>query len=1216
MAGYDRSKRGGRVTPEPAPSTTMDPRTREALVRHQLEVLGMSLDRNRHHSGSNTNTNNTGLVHLGAGPSTSKAPPPAVPSLRRSNSSRTPSTNLSRTRSPVPPPAGGQAARSATNASVPAARPRHTLSTAGTTRPESAFDFDWDGPTASLELGLNDPRYQRRTDLGSRGSLDLLSRSAPVSDNWDGRPGPAVPRTNPARSNGVPTPRGGSDRLLRTPTFNAGAPLTTQSSSPLPTMHSGESLAARPAPLIIPDGRGGQEQGQSEARWLSNQAQQPSSASRAQMLPPAPPAAGTGPRRSASVRVPPRVRNTSISLGSKDSSGNGNGRKGLLSSLLRGQGSSSSSSSSNNSPTSSSASHGHGHRAQSPSNASSAMPGDRKRPSPLAAPEPSQVQLASQPVAPQQPRSPRFPDADVLNARIQDYLAVNTDRRPLAITVPDEVGLSAGDDAMEMLASPMDVQLPLTPPSEANGGLPERLPRMSEEANREVASTASNASFATASENASPSMSRSSSQPTNPQSTSSSQHSLASQRSTRPAAKDASTLVTPTAERIRASREEPLEEPRRREGKQRKRLSMLEFLGGDAPAESGDRATSRTSSPRASLDRRSLVSPSPLLPSDKPNFARAPSPLHLPAGSEPSTPSASLAREPKPAPAVPSLVKNKAKQRESVAFIHPPSLAPATPPPSDNWSIDIAVKPLSDSVTMFGTTHTTTKYSLSGSVVLSISRVRRYDLPRVPSPKPNADKHSRSQSTQVTRSPITPYPTHRVNASVSSSGGGTPPPLPPKSSAPLVTVSEPPAESEDLAIYISSLTVTFTGYSIYFDPSGRFAGLKLADITQQLLPEGASVPIKFDPTSQDPIRYEAEFDMAIPGCLPASLKCPFGATFYTLSSNMSYIEGDKPGAASPTRSPPNSAATPMGMPAARTSSAVSFDIERDRADLVDAFGSTSDPRGRPKSGWLGKISRQRSLRSSGPGSGASQGSTTDRAEARRPRPVRSQSGTVLSADGLVKLSSANSVIIIRRCRDVVPVPMARMAREDLVGIPTDPPPQSSRRGVPQRTSSIGDLAGQAGTRAAATSERTPQSMQVPSELNPAASSQTLRADGQRSSEPKPPVLFGRQSSLPDGLAAMGAPDARHEESSGPAPMRHFLHRPVLHPPIDVGGDSKGLPFILTVSVPTHVHSNSDTLNFGIQADLGPHDGWATVRRLGGLRLRYMDLVCSQSERHR
>ncbi|KAI3488834.1 hypothetical protein L1887_47033 [Cichorium endivia] len=90
-----------------------------------------------------------------------------------------------------------------------------------------------------------------------------------------------------------------------------------------------------------------------------------------------------------------------------------------------------------------------------------------------------------------------------------------------------------------------------------------------------------------------------------------------------------------------------------------------------------------------------------------------------------------------------------------------------------------------------------------------------------------------------------------------------------------------------------------------------------------------------------------------------------------------------------------------------------------------------------------------------------------------------------------------------------------------------------------------------------------------------------------------------------------------------APMRHFVHRPTLHlpPTLGVTPDSEadgGLVFSLTLSLPSHVHvagPKADVLSFGVQIEAGRTPGWEALRRCGGLRLKDMELVCLQTERH-
>jgi len=107
-----------------------------------------------------------------------------------------------------------------------------------------------------------------------------------------------------------------------------------------------------------------------------------------------------------------------------------------------------------------------------------------------------------------------------------------------------------------------------------------------------------------------------------------------------------------------------------------------------------------------------------------------------------------------------------------------------------------------------------------------------------------------------------------------------------------------------------------------------------------------------------------------------------------------------------------------------------------------------------------------------------------------------------------------------------------------------------------------------------------------------------------------------------GPSGSGSGGGRGGSGSGTAangaPMRHFLHRPVLHAPAESNIEGDGLPFALTLSLPSHVQvegASSDMLTFGLQIEVGRSRGWGRVRELGGLRLRDMELVCLQTERH-
>ena len=690
--------------------------------------------------------------------------------------------------------------------------------------------------------------------------------------------------------------------------------------------------------------------------------------------------------------------------------------------------------------------------------------------------------------------------------------------------------------------------------------------------------------------------------------------------------------------------------------------------------------------------------------------------------------------------ASPTTIKaGKQRQLDAATGSHSASAA-AADAQQQGWSVKVEVRPLSDVVTMFGTSQTTAKYSLSGSVVLTIPRRKR----------PNGAAGTVGLGTKA--------------GAVDDDYPDRPPPTPPtpgqqfteglKSLLPSIRLSHPDGNggsnsngyaaggakgagargngsesSEPEVLHLRSIQLVFTGYSVYFDPAGRFSGLKLADVTQELIPNGAVLPLRFDPEADastpsskatEPLKYEIEFDLAIPGCLPASLRSPFGATFYTLRSSVRYFASEEHAARAYAASAAGATSpmTPVGMmqlapgmivaPPLRSSStspspeAASTSSRSAAARREDSSSGQSPPQQAQKqeevqeakqkekgkgSAWLTKLIASTKTAGSDPNIGTtSSSSTASRSSAsnhdhapkvpvsiaapsssvisgalaattprRRPKPL------VMTADGSKVVDSAIIAVLVKRCRDVIPVPVARLAHGEMEGIATDPPPQThslaaaasgGARRVPPRISSsdTSSLSDTVSTRPSPTSavdptapaaeapEEQPEAMETMApEPNPQPEPDTMLTPiGSR--DGKRPVLYGRRSSLTDRVRASLPPTMTGSAGAGPQvgssagagssstteqqgapghmPMRHFLHRPVLHPPTEAATGDEGLPFLLTVSVPTHVHTASDLLNFAIQVDLSEHVGWAKVRALGGLRLRHMELLLTQSERHR
>lgn len=294
----------------------------------------------------------------------------------------------------------------------------------------------------------------------------------------------------------------------------------------------------------------------------------------------------------------------------------------------------------------------------------------------------------------------------------------------------------------------------------------------------------------------------------------------------------------------------------------------------------------------------------------------------------------------------------------------------------------------------------------------------------------------------------------------------------------------------------------------------------------------------------------------------------------------------------------------------------------------------------------------------------------------------------LEAEGCSIAYSHSVTIIIRRCRDVVAVPVARLALlnpgEESQAVqdaepnvnnsvdssnatpdsaqrppPTQPPSSetmstlrpptttipiptasSTSTATPASSTASSQTTGPASTPSAAslapslplsnppraqTQASTPQDTAP----TPARPSQILPIAPSALSGPADPSKFAaaaaaaaQQPQTPTRNASSTATRSSRNGGSGSnPPMRHFLHRPVLHPPAEAGitPEGEGLLFSLTLSLPSHVQvdgPNSDTLSFGVQIEVGRTEGWAKVRELGGLRLRDMELVCLQTERHR
>ncbi|KAI3488833.1 hypothetical protein L1887_47032 [Cichorium endivia] len=335
-------------------------------------------------------------------------------------------------------------------------------------------------------------------------------------------------------------------------------------------------------------------------------------------------------------------------------------------------------------------------------------------------------------------------------------------------------------------------------------------------------------------------------------------------------------------------------------------------------------------------------------------------------------------------------------------------------------NVSVSVEPLVDRLTMFGSMQSSSNYSLAGTVVVEVPKL---DVPRV-----------------------------SAAAAISPDG----------------SVSDHPA------IHVEALTVCFIGYSVYVDATGRYNAIKLAEISQELLqPQGCTCPVPLvEHTDASPshldapsptVKYETEFDLSIPGWLPASQRSRFGATFYCVQASATVQGRAVVSALAAFGRRPSDGQSPS------INTATSLEAEQrepivaasavERKESVQSASATARPKS--KGTWLNKRAKQLQLRTSRKSSPSEADLTSTVAIGHR----GSGSKDFVSASGesdplFSKTSEASNQtlpngqhllksecisILVRRCRDVVPVPVARLARLAIAGeVPSaqDAPPHS------------------------------------------------------------------------------------------------------------------------------------------------------------------------------
>lgn len=604
--------------------------------------------------------------------------------------------------------------------------------------------------------------------------------------------------------------------------------------------------------------------------------------------------------------------------------------------------------------------------------------------------------------------------------------------------------------------------------------------------------------------------------------------------------------------------------------------------------------------------------------------------------------------------------------------------------------VRVGVEPLTDRLTMFGSMQSSSNYSLAGSVVIEVPK---FTVPRLSS---------------------------------------------------LAAVARDGMTTDNPSVHVESLTVRFTGYSVYVDATGRFNAIKLAEVAQELLqPQGFACPVEIVATGeqltspegtsaeQEMLKYETEFDLSIPGWLPASQRSRFGATFYCVQAT-AIVEGHAilsalsgfDGMVGSDQSPGLNSATSLESELRQGPDARS-PVERKGS----AQSSPASARGKTKNTWLNKTAKQLQLRTSKKSPIADLGPSGSKDAIKAPGqedPLFTKTSEAINQllpNGQHSIKGECLSILVRRCRDIVPVPVARLARlatasqvmraegrasslsrsmmelarlqeaDDSAvtstAVPTSDSAAPVRPHLPASVSAPMSLAAnteQASSQPdgdslapvdAANLGAITNSSDAAANVAHAQSTQTLApspridsASREWNAEPRPnpsedreliamtsrvpsafdaprdpaklaaasltpsatmpnlPSSMSRASSLLDPRFGNAQSPPRSSSRPAPisrsaAPLRHFVHRPTINLPPGLGvppddDANGGLNFSLTLSLPSHVHvagPKSDVLSFGVSIEVGRTKGWEALRNWGGLRLKDMELVCLQTERH-
>jgi hypothetical protein len=504
--------------------------------------------------------------------------------------------------------------------------------------------------------------------------------------------------------------------------------------------------------------------------------------------------------------------------------------------------------------------------------------------------------------------------------------------------------------------------------------------------------------------------------------------------------------------------------------------------------------------------------------------------------------------------------------------------------------VELRILPITDAINMFGSTQTSSNYSLSGKIVVRVHNI----IHEMPSGRRTSNKKASDGSVWLPE----------INTDTIF--------LDPDQFLANYTVDDVGDDYRVQEIKITSLRCTFAGYALYVDHSGRFAACKLTEVTEDLLPQGYTVQI---PQKGRSLEYEIEFNLSVPGWLPSTHLSRFGGTFYSLEANAKYsaFDSEQQHAIPSSLVPPRRASIMPSFHAdeglSNESKAVPLRWKRSQhfgENDVGASPRTAKTRSEStpvsasngKTTWLSKRAKQLSSKAKSQSSDSSTSLSSSAPSSQPASSLLNAPPRLYASRDFLSAFSDPIVIVVRRCREVVPVPVARMAIVEQggtdCGATIDPPVSARQRPLDEIVpdSHVGLL----GPPVAPTTFSLP--------FDPAKAAVQVAASA------RAPVIdsSGRNS------ATTG------QSPEGAVQMRHFLHRPLLHPPVEakIPNAEAGLPFSLTLSLPSYVAIDgpgSDILSFGVQIEVSRSSTWQRVRELGGLRLRDMELSCIQTERH-